>query len=58
MLQGQKLIYQAGNYDSYMQTEEENKLQRSKQRDTLDKKKDRIEKSIQEGLSQAKKSSF
>lgn len=57
VFQGQKLSYHSGNYDEYLEVQEEEKTNRARQREALDKKKAALVDSIQTGLVQAKKHS-
>ncbi|KAJ3213268.1 hypothetical protein HDU67_003111 [Dinochytrium kinnereticum] len=56
ILRHQKLTYHTGNYDEYLENTENQKIRDERRKEALDKKKEHIQKSIQEGLKQAKKS--
>uniref|UniRef100_A0A7S3A552 Probable ATP-dependent transporter ycf16 n=1 Tax=Rhodosorus marinus TaxID=101924 RepID=A0A7S3A552_9RHOD len=55
IIQNKSFLTHPGNYDSYVQNTEEQKLHRQRQRDALQKKRDHVEDSIRNGLSQGKK---
>ena len=50
IMQGKQLIVHDGNYESYLETQEELKLHRAKQRDAINRKKAKAEQSIQKDL--------
>ncbi|KAI8849289.1 P-loop containing nucleoside triphosphate hydrolase protein [Chytridium lagenaria] len=56
VLKNQTLSYHVGNYDEYIENKENERVRDEKRQDALDKKKEHIQKSIQEGLRAAKKS--
>lgn len=55
LLQGGQLTYHNGNYDAYIETQQEQRDHRQKMRSAIDKKKEKMRKSIEAGMAHAKK---
>ncbi|KAJ3094318.1 hypothetical protein HDU97_008246 [Phlyctochytrium planicorne] len=56
VMKNQQLMYHIGNYDEWIENTAQQKLRDVRRKEALEKKRDHIQKSINEGLKQAKKS--